>query len=71
MDLRELQEWFAPEELDPCPRCVDIAALSIEHSESLLCFQCGFIRWSGGETSVRQIQEAVPSEAPETPVRTR
>ena len=58
MDLDELQAWFGDEELELCPRCTHPAALTIEHARSLICFHCGFIRWSGGETSVTEFQRA-------------
>ena len=56
MELRELQEWFGVEELDPCPRCLETAALAIERVDALLCFQCGYIRARDVETSVRELQ---------------
>jgi hypothetical protein len=56
VELRELQDWFAPDELDPCPRCLRVAAIAVAVAEALLCFHCGYIRWPGGETSVRQLQ---------------
>jgi hypothetical protein len=66
VELRELQDWFAPDELDPCPRCLQAAAIPIEHGKALLCFGCGYIRWPGGETSVRQLQR--PPSASELPL---
>lgn len=56
MDLRELQEWFAPDELASCPHCLAVSALLLEQASVLICFGCGYIRWSGGETSVRELQ---------------
>lgn len=56
MELRELQEWFGPDELDTCPRCRETAALALEHSQALLCFHCGYIRARDLETSVRELQ---------------
>lgn len=63
MDLRELQLWFETEELDPCPRCGRAAALGLEHADALLCFRCGFIRWRGGTTSVRELQRPQSSHS--------
>ena len=56
MELRELQEWFAPDELAPCPHCLAVSALLLEQSSVFVCFGCGFIRWRGGETSVSELQ---------------
>ena len=56
MELHELQEWFGTEELAPCPSCHETAALLVEHSDALLCFQCGYIRARELETSVRELQ---------------
>jgi hypothetical protein len=28
----------------------------MDHAHALLCFHCGYIRWPGGETTVRQLQ---------------
>ena len=66
VELRELQDWFTPDELDPCPRCRQAAAIAMADAEALLCFHCGYIRWPGGETSVRQLQR--PGVASETSV---
>lgn len=64
VDLRELQEWFEPEELQPCPECVERAAIRIERSGAVLCFHCGFIRWRGGETSIEELlRSQLPVEA--------
>ena len=64
VDLRELQEWFEPEELQGCPQCVEHAAITIEHSGAVLCFHCGFIRWRGGETSIEELlRSQLPVEA--------
>jgi hypothetical protein len=56
MDLRELQEWFGANELAPCPRCRETAALALERAQALLCFRCGYIRAHDLETSVRELQ---------------
>jgi ribosomal protein S27AE len=44
------------EELDPCPCCLETAALALEHADALLCFHCGYIRARDVETSVRELQ---------------
>jgi hypothetical protein len=63
MELRELQEWFGTDELAPCPRCCETAALALELSEALLCFHCGYIRARDLETSVRELQSPlVPAD---------
>jgi ribosomal protein S27AE len=56
VELHDLQDWFAADELDACPRCLQAAAITMSHADALLCFACGFIRWPGGETSVRELQ---------------
>ena len=56
MELRALQEWFGAEELDACPRCLETAALAVEHADALVCFHCGYIRTHDVETSVRELQ---------------
>jgi hypothetical protein len=56
VDLRELQDWFGPGELDGCPRCLETAALTIEEADALLCFHCGYIRSRDTETSITELQ---------------
>jgi ribosomal protein S27AE len=63
MELRELQDWFGAEELGLCPRCLEAAALALEHSDALLCFHCGYIRAREEETSVRELQSATAARA--------
>ncbi len=63
MELRELQDWFGADELGLCPRCLEPAALALEHADALLCFQCGYIRARDLETSVRELQSAPAAQA--------
>jgi len=61
VDLHELQDWFEGDELVLCPGCREPAALIIEEAGSLLCFQCGLIRWRGGELRVSELQGRPPA----------
>jgi hypothetical protein len=56
MEQNNLLDWFDPEELQPCDHCGERAGLRIEGTGTFICFGCGYIRWTGGETSVAAIQ---------------
>jgi hypothetical protein len=54
--LPDLRDWFDEEELELCPNCSQRAGVTVDDANSFICFDCGFISWSGGETSVALLQ---------------
>jgi hypothetical protein len=49
-------DWFEPDELEDCPACGKHHGLTIEAAGSFICFGCGYVRWSQGETTVSELQ---------------
>jgi len=52
----DIHGWFSDEELEVCPACGERAGLGIRAVESFLCFACGLIQSSEGQTSVEELQ---------------
>jgi hypothetical protein len=68
MQRRQVLEWFEPGELEVCPRCFNAHGMTTPLRFSFICFGCGYIRWTGGETTVAEVQgreatEPTPFEA--------
>lgn len=43
METKDLQRWFADDELEECPRCKRRTALQTPKGGFLLCFDCGIV----------------------------
>ena len=56
MEQTNLLDWFDPDELQACEHCGERTGLRIDVAGTFICFGCGYIRWTGGETSVAAIQ---------------
>jgi DNA-binding transcriptional ArsR family regulator len=61
MNRQHLLDWFEPDELEPCERCGEQTGLRIEEAGTFICFGCGYIRWTGGETRVDALQGRIAS----------
>jgi hypothetical protein len=59
-------DWFEPDELEMCVRCGKRMGVAIRRARTFVCFGCGYIRWSGGETTVSELQGREPTPAPPT-----
>lgn len=53
----DLHLWFAPEELEPCPACGELAGIRLPTSGSLLCAGCGHIAGSIVESTGEQTNQ--------------
>jgi hypothetical protein len=43
METRDLRRWFDEEELQRCPRCRALTAVTTPRGGFILCFDCGVV----------------------------
>jgi ribosomal protein L37AE/L43A len=56
----DLHNWFAREELEPCPACGDRAGIRLAANGSFLCLECGHI---GAKPAHRSAEQERDDEA--------
>ena len=46
-DVVDLRDWFADDELEPCPCCGHMSALPTPTGDFLVCLECGLVSPDG------------------------